>query len=457
MRTIQTIFALFIFLFLASCLPKKEKNKTETVSADLSNILVSDTLSVATMYGSTSYFLFRDELMGYDYELAQNFAKYLNVNLKIVIAKSETEMIQLLQERKVDLIAYNFTETKDLKQVFSFVLPQSESYQVLIQNIGSKALSSVTDLAGKTVYVTPNSIFEHRIEALNDEIGGTINIVAASDSLTNDDLIEMVANKKIDYTVAYRKVGLLHKYYHKNLDCRLAIGFNQRNGWLVRSNSTFLLKSIRFWSQLKETKDLESRLFGKYWERSPYFAMKKVKIPKGAISPFDPLFKKYAPLINWDWHLLAAVAFHESRFDSSEVSWAGAAGLMQLMPRTAANFGLDRKTILNPERNIEAGVQYIKSLNLAFRKIENKDERIKFILAAYNSGPAHIFDAMALANKYGKNPNIWFNNVEYFLLKKSEPEFYNDPVVKYGSFGGKETVRYVQNTLDTYERYLSKK
>ncbi len=457
MRNTFTIFALFIFLFLVSCLPKKEEKKTEVVSADLSNILVSDTLRVATMYGATSYFLFRDELMGYDYELAQDFAKYLNVNLKIIIAKSETEMIQLLQERKVDLIAYNFTETKQLKQVFSFVLPQSESYQVLIQNIGSKALSSVTDLAGKTIYVTPNSIFKQRVESLNDEIGGTINIVDAADSLTNDDLIEMVADKKIDYTVAYRKVGLLHKYYHKNLDCRLAIGFNQRNGWLVRSGSTFLLKSIRFWSQLQETEDLESQLFGKYWERSPYFAMKKVKIPKGAISPFDQLFKKYAPLINWDWHLLAAVAFHESRFDSSEVSWAGAAGLMQLMPRTAANFGLDRKTILNPERNIEAGVQYIKSLNLAFRKIENKEERIKFILAAYNSGPAHIFDAMALADKYGKNPNIWFNNVEYFLLKKSEPEFYNDPVVKYGSFGGRETVRYVQNTLDTYEKYLSKK
>jgi len=130
---------------------------------------------------------------------------------------------------------------------------------------------------------------------------------------------------------------------------------------------------------------------------------------------------------------------------------------MQLMPRTAANFGLTRKTVLNPEKNIEAGVQYIKSLNLSFRKVENKDERIKFILAAYNSGPAHVLDAMALAKKHGKNPQIWFNNVEYFLIKKSEPEFYNDPVVKYGRFRGKETVAYVVNTLETYEKYSSKK
>jgi membrane-bound lytic murein transglycosylase F len=121
---------------------------------------------------------------------------------------------------------------------------------------------------------------------------------------------------------------------------------------------------------------------------------------------------------------------------------------MQLMPRTARNFGLDKESIFNPEKNIEAGVQYIKSLNLSFRKIEDKEERIKFILAAYNSGPAHIFDAMALAEKYGKNPHVWFDNVETFLAKKSNPDFYNDPVVKYGRFGGKETLAFVPNILN---------
>ena len=357
----------------------------------------------------------------------------------------------------MDLVTYNFIETKELKKRFNYVLPQTESYQVLIQKIGSKAISTVTQLAGKTVYVTANSVFQQRLEALNEEIGGTIKIVVAADSLTNDDLIEMVAEKKIDYTIAYRKVGLLHKYYYKNLDCRIPIGFNQRNGWLIRKESPLLQKSINEWIESPEINKLQSKLFDKYWEKSPYFAIKKVKIPKGAISPYDHLFKKYAPLIGWDWHLLAALAFHESRFDSSEVSWAGACGIMQLMPRTAANFGLDKRTILNPEKNIEAGVQYIKSLNLSFRKVENKDERIKFILAGYNSGPAHIIDAMALAKKYGKDPYVWFNQVEYFLLKKSDPEFYNDPVVKYGSFGGKQTVRYVQNTLDTYEKYLRRK
>lgn len=450
------IFLLFSFFFL-SCVQKKTEKKSEKISSDLNDIVSSDTLKVATMYGSTSYFLFRDELMGFDHEMAHNLANYLKVNLKISIVKSETEMVQMLHDGKVDVVTYNFIETKKLKSVFNYVLPQTESYQVLIQKIGSKAISTVTQLAGKTVYVTANSVFQQRLESLNEEIGGTINIVVAADSLTNDDLIEMVAEKKIDYTIAYRKVGLLHKNYYKNIDCRIPIGFNQRNGWLVRKGSPLLQKTINDWIELPETNKLQSKLFDKYWEKSPYFAIKKVKIPKGAISPYDHLFKKYAPLIGWDWRLLAALAFHESRFDSSEVSWAGACGIMQLMPRTAANFGLDKQTILNPEKNIEAGVQYIKSLNLSFRKVENKDERIKFILAGYNSGPAHIIDAMALSKKYGKDPYVWFNQVEYFLLKKNDPEFYNDPVVKYGRFGGKQTVRYVQNTLDTYEKYLRRK
>lgn len=450
------LIVLSIFLF-AACGTKKDDRYSVISPNDLNQIIKSDTLKVATMYGPTSYFLFRDELLGFDYEMAENLANYLHVNLELTIAKNEKEMTKWLIDGKVDIVAYNVIETKELKRIFNFVLPQPDSYQVLVQNLGVNALTDVTELEGKSVYVNANSIFHDRLKALNEEIGGTINIKLAPDSLSNSDLIDMVADNKIDFTLAYHNTAMLHKLYNRTLDCHMPVGFDQRNGWLIRKRSRDLRKTIQKWEKLPETKLTENNLFHKYWETSPYFALRKVKIPRGAISPYDHLFKKYAPLINWDWRLLAALAFHESRFDNTEVSWAGAAGLMQLMPHTAANFGLDKDTKFDAERNIEAGVQYIKSLNLAFRQVENKDERIKFILAAYNSGPAHILDAMALAKKYGKNPHVWLNQVEYFLLKKSEPEFYNDPVVNYGYFRGRETVKYVQNTLDTYDKYLKKK
>ena len=447
---------LCIFLF-ASCVQKKSERLSYSKSNDLKEIIKSDTLRVATMYGSTSYFLFRDELMGFDYEMVENLANYLHLNLEISIATSENEMAQWLQDNKVDVVAYNVIETKAFKRNFNFVLPQSESYQVLVQNIGTNALSDVTELAGKSVYVKENSIFYDRLQALNDEIGGTINIVIADDSISNDDLIDMVAEHKINYTIAYHNVALLHKSYSKTLDCHMSVGFDQHNGWLIRKNSRNLKKAINKWEKSGVTQQIQSTLFDKYWEKSPYFALRKVKIPKGSISPFDRFFKKYAPGINWDWRLLAALAFHECRFDPTNESWSGAAGIMQLMPRTALVFGLDKNTVLDPEMNIEASVQYIKSLNLSFRQIQNKEERIKFILAAYNSGPAHILDAMALAKKFGKNPHIWYNQVEYFLLKKNDPYFYNDPVVKYGYYRGKETAKYVQNTLSTFEKYQNRK
>lgn len=451
------ILILFSVLLFASCKQQKAEQPTVSGSTDLKSIISNDTLRVATMYGSTSYFLFRDEYMGFDYEMATNLANYLHVNLKINIAKSEAEMTQWLEEGKVDVICYNMIETRELKKKFAFVLPQADSYQVLVQNIGANALSDVTELEDEDVYVTQNSIYHERLEMLNDEIGGTINIKIAADSLSEDDLIDMVAENKIKYTISDHNLVLLHKSYDRKLDGHMPVSFNQHNGWLIRNESRDLKNTIEKWEKLAESEQLQSTLKKKYWDQSPFFALRRITIPKGAISPFDHLFRKYASDIEWDWRLLAAIAFHESRFDSQEVSWAGAAGLMQLMPRTASNFGLNRKTIFDPELNIEAGVQYIKSLNMSFRQVSSKSERIKFILAAYNSGPAHILDAMALAKKHGKNPQIWFNNVEYFLLKESEPQFYNDPVVKYGYYRGKETAHYVQNALQTFDKYIKRK
>ena len=457
-RNRNTIILLVLSIFFfASCVQKNTEKLSYPVSNDLKEIIKSDTLRVATMYGSTSYFLYRDELMGFDYEMAENLANFLHLNLDISIATSENEMAQWLLENKVDVVAYNVPQTKELKKNFSFVLPQSESYQVLVQNVGANSLSEVTELAGKTVYVKENSVFYDRLAALNEEIGGTVKIVVADDSISNDDLIDMVAEHKINYTLAFHNVALLHKSYSKTLDCHMSVGFDQHNGWLIRKNSHNLKKVIEKWENLPITEQIQSTLFNKYWEKSPYFALRKIKIPKGSISPYDHYFKEYAPQINWDWRLLAAVAYEESEFDPSTQSWSGASGIMQLMSRTASDFGLDRNTVLDPEKNIEAGVQYIKSLNFAFNRVQNKEERIKFILAAYNCGPAHILDAMALARKFGKNPHIWYNQVEYFLLKKSEPAFYNDPVVKYGYYRGNVTVKYVRRTLNTFEKYKNRK
>jgi membrane-bound lytic murein transglycosylase F len=315
-------------------------------------------------------------------------------------------------------------------------------------------LTNITQLKNKTVVVKPNTVFSDRLKSVNQETGGKINVQFAPDSLSSEDLIELVANDSIKYTFAFYNTAMLFKNYYPNLNVKLHVGFNQRNGWLVSNQSVNLQKEIEKWEKQKTTKKLEKKLYDKYWKKNDILlSNKQVKTPKGAISPYDAYFKQYAGIVDWDWRLLAALAFQESRFDPSEVSWAGAVGLMQLMPFTAQKMGLETDSFFNAQLNIKAGAKYLKSLDRMFGKIEDKNERVKFMLASYNSGPAHVLDAIALAVKHDKNPASW-EDVEYFYVRKNEPEFYNDPVVKYGSYRGTSSASFVRKTLGTYNKYL---
>ncbi len=421
---------------------------------DLEEIIISDTLHAGIMREANSYFLLKKAETGYNYELIHNFAKYLNVKLALHVVNDENDLTHLLSTGKIDIIAYNLYETKELKKDFHFVFPHFESHQVLVQRSGRNSIVHVSDLAGKEVHVKENSVFHKRLENLNKETGGTIEIVFTPDFLTNSDMIEMVFNNEILYTVSYYRDAEIYKPYFPKLDLQTAITFAQKSGWMIRKNQPGLLIKYLTWAELPETNKLQQQLESKYISKNPYVAERKKAIPERTLSPYDHLFKKYAPKIGWDWRLLASIAYHESNFDPYIVSPSGASGLMQLMPRTAEIYGVDSISIFDPEENIRASVEYLKELNKLFRKVEDNNERIKFILAGYNGGPYHIVDAMLLAGKYGKNPYIWYSNVEYFLDQKRYPEFYEDSIVKYGYFNSRETIRYVITTLNTYENYL---
>ena len=172
----------------------------------------------------------------------------------------------------------------------------------------------------------------------------------------------------------------------------------------------------------------------------------------GVISHYDQYFMAYARDIRWDWRLLAAQCYQESTFDPKARSWAGACGLMQIMPSTADHLGLSRADIFNPEQNIAAAVRYLAELERSFSDIRERSERTRFVLAAYNGGHFHIRDAMRLAQKNGRNPNHW-HEVEPFVLGLSRPEYYNDPVVKNGYMRGSETVDYVRKIQERWNGY----
>ena len=216
-----------------------------------------------------------------------------------------------------------------------------------------------------------------------------------------------------------------------------------------------MCKYIDEWSSDLDEQIYYSAIYRKYFKRSKYFESQGyVPIPGSSeISPYDDLFRIYAKIPDWDWRLLAAVAFKESNFNPDAVSWAGACGLMQLMPNTAKSLGLSEADFHEPELSIRAGATYIKNLEKLFPTIEPMEEKAKFVLAAYNSGPGHVFDARALAKKHGKNPDKWDDNVETFIKLKSEPDYYTDEVCRFGYCRGSETAAYVSTIMKKYSEY----
>ena len=456
MKQTQFLFFLFVGTFFLNCVQEKPEFTSEIQSRDLDSIIASDTLRVATMRGLTSYFLYRGSAMGYNYELIHDFAKHLNLNLDIRLANTEQELIELLSAGKIDLIAYNLVETKERKEDFYFVFPQISSHLVLIQRGGQNTLQNASQLAGKTVHVPENSVYHRRLHSLNEEIGGTIDIVLAPDSLNVHDLIRMTLDHEIDYTLAFFRDAAVHRLYNLGLNIHIPVGFTQHSAWLISKNSPELQAAVETWAELPATRRLQWHLENRHITRNRYLAAQRASANKRFISSYDELFQQFAPNIGWNWQLLAALAFHESTFNSDAISHAGASGLMQLMPRTAEQFGLDSISIFIPEENVRAAVDYLRALDRLFREIENPDERLKFILAAYNGGRGHIFDAMALAERYGKDPHVWDGNVQFFLYQKRNPDFHQNPLVQHGSFNAWETNRFVENVLNTYERFLNR-
>lgn len=422
-----------------------------------------DTLRVGTLYSPDSYFIYKDEPMGYEYELISRFAEDHGVPVKVEVAPNFNELISRLQRGETDVVAVDVPATAEYKsRVLHCGLP-NETHQVLVQRLvnGKPPVTDVTQLPGKDIYVEKDSKYFFRLQNLNDELGGGIHVHSVEqDSIVTEDMLEMVADGRVPFTVIDSDVANFSSRYYSDIDVSLAVGMSQQGSWAVNRDNTGLASLINDWAAQVSTDDVSKKLYRRYYEESKrmpevsYVAGSVCLRPDGSISPYDALFRQYASKLNWDWRMLAAQAFIECGFDVNQVSWAGARGLMQLMPKTAAAYGCPSDAVTDPEQNLKAAVSCIAALDKSFKgKVPDPAERMKFILAAYNSGVAHILDAIALARKYGMRPDVWDGNVRVALAMKSRPEYYNDPVVKYGYFRANQTIEYVDKVLGTFARY----
>ena len=455
-----------LLIFLLGCSSEEEKN--ELVELDLKAIKERGKLIAITGYNAYSYFIYKGQPLGYEYELVKKFAEHLGVEIEIKLVRNIDQMIEMLNSGQGDMIAFNLTVTNSRKEKLAFTEYHNTTTQVLVQKkpknwrkmmthqIERQLIRNPIELGGKTVIIRNGSVYKERLENLGEEIGDSIDIVSADSELTTDDLIQYVAEGKIDYTIADENVARLNHIYHPNFDYKTKISFPQRIAWAVRKNSDSLKTTLDDWIKGMKNKTEYYVIYNKYFKRRNVFRSRSqieyLTAVSGKISDYDEHLKKHAKEINWDWLMLASQVYQESKFNPRAKSWAGAVGLMQLMPATIKRFKV--KNPIDPLQNMSGGISFIKSLNRYWKKfVVDSLERKKFVLASYNIGLGHIQDAYRLAQKFKADSTKWEGNVEEFLLKKSKAKYYNDEVVKFGYCRGLETTAYVRQIFERYKHY----
>lgn len=453
----RVLLYFFLLNLLLGCSGRKE---AEVSIRDFKEIKQSGEIRAVTLYGSTSYFMYKMEEMGYEYDLINDFATANDLELKMLVAENVSALTEMIKNGEADVAAYPVFVNNELKQDVIFCGYEELTSQVLVQrmNKGDTIIKDVTELIGKEIYVNANTKYSNRLHNLNEELGGDLIIHEVhEDSVTSEDLIEMVSKGDIKYTISDDNLARLNRTYYWNINTNLKISFMQRSSWIVNNKSPELATVIDEWSSNNTGKRVYRAAIKRYFELSKTPELAEIpEVKNGHISPFDSTFRKHAGMIGWDWQLLASIAYQESRFNSTVVSWAGAQGLMGIMPRTARAFGVSPHELKEPDVAVHTAVLCLMEFRKGLGTIKDPQEKMKFTLAAYNAGIGHIYDAQRLASKYGKNPYVWDNNVVDYIRLKSESAFYNDSVCKHGYLRGSETANYVNQVMKRYSYYKGK-
>jgi membrane-bound lytic murein transglycosylase F len=444
------------------------KNDTFSYQGKLDKILSDKELRVVIDFNTINYFIYKGEPRGFQYELLREFCADNNLKLRITASNDLERSVEGLLNDEFDLVAKNHITGYPISDSIECTQPLHKSKVVLVQRKGvrktilkdekseGRFLKSRSDLIGKQIYVSSNSSFGHSLINLNNDLENSITIIEDT-RLGTEQLIAKVASGEIDYTVCKEKTGMFLEQYYPNLDFSTPIAFDQEFSWMVNKQSVKWKTFLDSWIVDFKKSDRYEKILSQYYSTKTLRSFSEKEYNSfvgGKLSEYDELIKEVATTFDFDWRLITSVILKESQFDSHAESGKGARGLMQLMPVTAALF--DVLDLTEPRENIRGGVAYLAYLDDLFSSIIiDEEERLKFVLASYNAGIGHVMDARKLAMKYNQNPSVWEGSVDSFLLKKSDPEYYNDPVVKHGYCRGKESIQFVQKVLDRYSHYVN--
>ncbi|HVP60947.1 MAG TPA: transporter substrate-binding domain-containing protein [Myxococcaceae bacterium] len=424
-----------------------------TWSNDLTDVKKHRVLRVLTRNNAVSYFLLRGEAAGFDHDLMKRFADGLEVRLQMVVPPSHADLVPWLLQGKGDVIAASYTVSPERGKQVAFSVPYLEIQELLVQRASEPLLKSASDLRGRRIRVRPGSSYQTTLERLRSKGAGFTVELARSDQET-EELIAGVAAGEVDLTVADSHIYQAERVWRTDVVAAFPLepGEKKQLAFAVRPADRELKAALDHF--VRQTyKGLE---YNMSWRR--YFEDARIATELRAqdagtlqgLSAYDPVFRKYAQLYGFDWRLLAAQAYQESRFDPQARSLAGAIGLLQVLPRTAREMGFTR--LEDPEEGAHAGIKHLARLADRLETTLPVQQRMRFALAAYNAGWGHLADARQLARAKALDPDKWFKNVERAMLLLQQPAYYAR--ARHGYVRGTEPVRYVSEIQTRYENYL---
>ena len=421
---------------------------------DLVEVKERGVLRVITRNNAVTFFLWRGEQMGFEFELLREFARRHKLHVEVVVAPRHASLFDMLRLGAGDIAAASLPiDAPPRASGIVMTRPFNYVYDYLVARHDDDTILEFDDLAGRAVTVRPSSAHWHTLQWLRDA-GLKFDIQSAPEDAETESLIAAVGEGRIDLTAAPSHVFDLELSYRTDVRKAFTLRGPVALGWAVRDENTELLAA------LNEFLDKEYRglffnvVYQKYFENPARMrAHRKDRVDHeqaNGLSPYDDIVKREAEKHHFDWRLIVAQMYQESRFKRKARSRAGAVGLMQLMPRTAREFGV--KNLRDPEQSIRGGTAYLAWLHRRLEPELTVKDRIWFALAAYNAGFGHLRDARELADELGLDPNRWFDNVEEAMLLLSKRRYYRKSM--FGYVRGHEVTNYVRQIRERYRSYL---
>ena len=386
---------------------------------------------------------------GIEYEMAKMFADELGVELTLLIPESFNDLLTKISDNSAHIAAAGLTITREREKVYRFGPAYQEIIEQLVYNVGNKRPRSLSKLNGGSLEVVANSSHDERLKHLSKLIPELR--WKANYELESEELLQMVSDDIIDYTIADSNELALNQRFMINLRVAFDTSEPQSLAWAMSKSddNSLFLEVQKFFKRIKKSGEL-TRMIERSYGHVEDFDYVGTKIFRRHIETRLPehqdFFEKAATEYDVDWRLIAAMGYQESHWDPEAVSPTGVRGIMMLTLKTAKEMEIENR--LDPESSILGGAKYFKKTLERIDESITEPDRTWMAMAAYNVGYSHLQDARGLAEKLNKNPNLWID-VKQTLPLLAKRKWYKE--TRYGYARGWEPVQYVENIRSYYD------